>query len=251
VAAPLTWTDDWPQVVKDSSGAWAKSYPAPVQTTKTLPSPIGTDTFQGTTLSQEWEWNHNPDTSKFTLSSGLTLRTATVTNDLFTARNTLTHRIIGPKSSGTFRIDISKMADGDRAGAALFRDIAAYIGVHKDGGSAKLVTVNGLSLDQNNNWVTKSAGNVAATGPTLAAGTTDLYLRVQADITPAFSGTSVQRTTTFSYSTDGNTYTTLGSPFPMTNAWQFFTGYRYAVFNFATKALGGQIGVKSFTMQMA
>ncbi|KAF2464210.1 glycosyl hydrolase family 43 protein [Lindgomyces ingoldianus] len=251
VAAPLTWTSDgWPQLVKDGS-AWGKTYPLPVQTSKTVPAPVGKDDFQGTSLSHEWEWNHNPDTTRFKLlggSRGLQLSTATVTNDLFTARNTLTHRIIGPKSSGTFRIDVSNMADGDHAGAVLFRDVAAYIGIHKSSSSAQLVFVNNLSL--NSDWTTKSTGTVAATGPTLDSAATDIWLRVQADITPAFSGTTVQRTTTFHYSTDGSKFIQLGSAFPMTNSYTFFTGYRYGIFNHATKSLGGQINVKSFTMQL-
>ena len=251
VAAPLSWTSDgWPQLVKDGS-AWGKTYPIPVQTSKSVPSPVGTDNFAGNSLSHEWEWNHNPDNTKWKLlegTGGLLLQTATVTNDLFTARNTLTHRIIGPKSSGTFKIDISGMKDGDRAGAALFRDIAAYIGVYKDSNSAKIVMVNNLSLDSK--WVTNSTGTVAASGPTLATETTVIWLRVQADITPAFSGTTAKRTTTFWYSTDGGKFTQLGQAFPMTNSYTFFTGYRYGVFNHATKALGGEINVKSFTMQL-
>ncbi|KAF2712900.1 glycoside hydrolase family 43 protein [Pleomassaria siparia CBS 279.74] len=253
VAAPITWTSDgWPQLVKDGS-SWGKTYPMPVQTNRSVPSPIGTDEFVGPELSHEWEWNHNPDDSKWRLSvdsssAGLILATATVTNDLFAARNTLTHRIIGPKSEGTFRIDPSRMSDGDRAGAVLFRDIAAYIGLYKDANATKIVMVDNLNLDSN--WATNSTGTIAATGPTLAAGTTDVWLRVQADITPAFSGISVQRTTTFWYSTDGNTFTQLGPEFKMTNSYTFFTGYRYGAFNHATKALGGEVVVKSFAMQL-
>lgn len=223
----------------------------PVQTSKTVPAPVGTDNFQGSSLTHEWEWNHNPDNTKWKLlggSGGLQLQTATVTNDLFTARNTLTHRIIGPKSSGTFKMDISQMKDGDHAGAVFFRDVAAYIGIHKDGSSSKLVMVNNLNLDSS--WNTKSTGTVAATGPALDASTTDIWLRIQADITPAFSGTTAQRTATFWYSTDGSKFTQLGSAFALTNTWQFFTGYRYGAFNHATKALGGQITVKSFEMQL-
>ncbi|KAF2106998.1 glycosyl hydrolase family 43 protein [Lophiotrema nucula] len=251
VAAPLTWTTDgWPQLVKDGN-AWGKTYPMPVQTDKKVPAPVGTDSLTGSSLSHEWEWNHNPDNTKWRLaggSGGLVLQTATVTNDLFTARNTLTHRIIGPKSLGTFRIDVSQMKDGDRAGAALFRDIAAYIGVYKDASSAKVVMVNSLSL--NSNWATNATGTVAATGPTLDASAKEVWLQVRTDITPAFSGTSVKRTTTFWYSTDGSKFTQLGSAFAMTNSYTFFTGYRYAVFNHATKALGGQVTVKSFNMEL-
>lgn len=247
VVAPLTFgSDGWPTVTT-VNGAWGKTYPMPVTTSKTVPGHTGTDSFTGSTLSQEWEWNHNPDNSKWSISSGLQLSTATVTNDLFSARNTLTHRILGPKSSGTFRIDISKMADGDRAGAILFRDVAAYIGIHKSGSTTSLVMVNNLSL--NTDWTTKSTGTVAATGPSIAASTTDLWLQVRTDITPAFSGTNAVRQTTFWYSTDGKTYTQLGPSFGMTNTYNFFTGYRFGVFNFATKALGGKVTVKSFDME--
>lgn len=221
----------------------------PVQTTKTVPKPTGLDSFQGTSLSNEWEWNHNPDNNAWSLNNGLQLRTATVTNDLFSARNTLTRRIPGPKSAGTFRIDVSGLKDGDRAGAVLFRDIAAYIGVHKTGNTASLVMVDKVNLGTN--WVTSSTGTVAATGPTLAANVKEVWLKIKADITPAFSNANgAVRTTTFEYSTDGKTFTQLGKPFQMTNTWQFFTGYRFGVFNFATKALGGSVTVKSFNVDM-
>jgi beta-xylosidase len=246
VLAPLTWSNGWPQVTKVNN-QWGKTYPMPVQTSKTVPSTLGLDSFAGPKLSPEWEWNHNPDESAYSFNGGLQLRAATVTNDLFTARNTLTRRIPGPKSAGTFRIDVSGLKDGDRAGAVLFRDVAAYIGVHKSGSSSSLVMVNNLNLDSN--WKTVSTGTVAATGPTLAANVKEVYLRIQSDITPAF-GTNTARTTTFSYSLDGKSFTQLGQPFPMSNTWQFFTGYRFGVFNFATKALGGQVTVKSFNVEM-
>ncbi|KAF2257559.1 putative xylosidase/glycosyl hydrolase [Lojkania enalia] len=140
------------------------------------------------------------------------------------------------------------MKNGDRTGAVLFRDVAAYIGIHKDGASTKIVMVNNLNLDSS--WRTKSTGTIAATGPDLGTATTEVWLKVQADITPAFSGTSEQRTTSFWYSTDGNKYVQLGPAFPMTNTWRFFTGYRYGVFNFATKEFGGQVIVESFSMQL-
>lgn len=75
-----------------------------------------------------------------------------------------------------------------------------------------------------------------------------MWLGVEADITPAFN-TNQQRTATFSYSLDGTTFTKLGPAFSMANSWQYFTGYRYGVFNHATNKLGGEVEVKSFTMQ--
>jgi len=103
-------------------------------------------------------------------------------------------------------------------------------------------------LNLGTNWVTTSTGTVSASGPTLAGTTKEIWLRIKADITPAF-GTSTARTTTFEYSLDGTSFTQLGKPFPMTNTWEFFTGYRFGVFNFATKALGGRINVKNFNLE--
>ena len=248
VLAPLTWSSDgWPQLTKDSSGRWGSSYSVPVQTSKTVAPPTGTDNFVDSALSDQWEWNHNPDTSKWRMAGGaggVVMQAATVTDDLFTARNTLTHRIIGPKSVATFAFDISKMQDGDRAGAALFRDSSAYIGIHKSGSTAQLVMVNGLALGTN--WATINKGSVQATGPAVTS--LSLWLRVAADITPAF-GQNPVRQATFSYSTDGASFTQLGPAYLLNNTWQYFTGYRYAAFNFATKSLGGQVTLKSFSME--
>jgi hypothetical protein len=34
----------------------------------------------------------------------------------------------------------------------------------------------------------------------------------------------------------------------MNNSWEFFMGYRYGIFNYATSALGGAVTVKAFTL---
>ena len=222
-----------------------------MQTDREVYSPLGTDEFAGPALGQEWEWNHNPDNTKWSFAEGggLVLQAADVTMDLFAARNTLTHRIVGPKSTGTFKLDVQGMADGDRAGTVLFRDRAAYIGVQNEGNVSSVVVVEGLTLEEGT-WETTSEGTVSATGPEIGAEVTDVWLRVEADITPAF-GLTEERTTTFSYSLDGEEFTGLGTEFAMTNSWRYFTGYRYGVFNHATKELGGEVLVKSFTMEMA
>lgn len=89
----------------------------------------------------------NPDTTKFNVSNGLTLGTATVTADLYSARNTLTHRIRGPVSTATIVLDTTNMVDGDRAGLSLFRDQSAWIGVMNDGGSLRVGMVDSVTMD--------------------------------------------------------------------------------------------------------
>jgi len=70
-----------------------------------------------------------------------------------------------------------------------------------------------------------------------------IWLRISADIHPG-SGKQGR----FFYSTDGVNFTQLGAGFVMGNDWPFFMGYRYAIFNYATQALGGSVSVASFTL---
>lgn len=238
--APLTWTSDgWP-VVQLVDGAWGTSYPSPaVPTPPRQVTPLtGVDTFDGTTLKPRWEWNHNPDNTRWSVNYGLTLRTATVTNDLYWARNTLTHRIQGPTSTATAQLDYSGMRDGDRAGLALLRDSSAWIGVKRDGGVTRVVMVNGLTMDTS--WNTTGTGTEVASARVSGG---RVWLRANADIRPGSA-----RPGTFSYSTDGTTFTRLGPAFSMGNDWRFFMGYRFALFNHATQALGGAVRVARFEL---
>jgi len=241
VLAPVTWSaDGWPSV-QLVNGAWAASYPypdvpRPPQATK---SHTGKETFSGKTLAPEWEWNHNPDNTKWSIDNGVTLHTATVTTDLYSARNTLTHRNIGPQSTATIQVDISGMKDGDIAGLALLRHFSAYVGIKKSGGSSKVAMVSGLTMNTSG-WATTSTGTEAASSP--ITGTT-IWLRATLDARPG-SG----RQGKFSYSTDGTTFTSIGPAYTLNSDWQFYPGYRYGIFNFATSALGGSVMIKSFEL---
>jgi len=238
--APITWTDGWP-VLQLSGGAWGASYPYPAvpRPPRAMKPHTGTETFASAPLGHEWEWNHNPDNTKWSANGGLTLQTATVTTDLYKARNTLTHRILGPTSTATIEVDVSAMRDGDAAGLALLRQASAWIGIKRAGGASRVVMVNGLTMD--GSWNTTSTGTEAASAA--LTGNT-IWLRVAADIRPGSSN----RQGRFSYSTDGTTFTSLGTALTLNNSWEFFMGYRYAIFNYATAALGGAITVRSFTV---
>ncbi len=236
--APITWTGDWP-TVQTVNGGWGATYPKPnIQTNRTVTSMIGPDTFTSGSLSHRWEWNHNPDTSRFSTGNGLRLQTATVTGDLYNARNTLTHRIQGPSSTATIELDYSQMTNGDRAGLAMLRDQSAWIGVKRDNGVTRVVMTNGLTM--NSSWQTTGTGAEAASA-NISGGR--IWLRVNADIRPG-SG----RQARFSYSTDGSTFVSLGPAFTLNNAWQFFMGYRFGIFNYATQSLGGAVTVRRFDL---
>ncbi|KJK43016.1 glycoside hydrolase [Lentzea aerocolonigenes] len=240
VLAPITWTaDGWPRITT-VNGGWGANYPVP-----NLPPPprqvkpmTGVDTFEGTKLGPQWEWNHNPDTTKYSVDNGLRLSTATVTNDLYNARNTLTHRIQGPSSTATVALDVTSMRDGDRSGLAMLRDSSAWIGVKRDNGRNRVVMVNGLTMD--GNWNTTGTGTEIASANLTG---NRIWLRANADIRPG-SG----RQARFSYSTDGVNFTSLGTGFTLKSDWQFFMGYRFGIFNHATQSLGGSVAVSRFEL---
>ncbi|KAF9041568.1 family 43 glycosyl hydrolase [Panaeolus papilionaceus] len=241
VMLPFTWGSDGfpvPSLVNGQFGS-TYNYPLPARPVK---SPFGTDSFTGSSLSHEWEWNHNPDTTKFSVGNGLKLSTASVTTDFYNARNTLTRRIVGPQSTATIILDYSGMRDGDRAGLALVRHKSAWIGIKKDNGGARVVFITGV--DMNTSWVTTSTGSEAAAGGSIPS-TGRIWLRVAADIRPGNTGS---KQGLFSYSTNGNTFTRLGGAFSLNTEWQFFLGYRFGILNYATSALGGSVTVSSFTI---
>ena len=244
VLAPITWdSEGWPTLVT-VNGTWAKTYEYPTTPPKKATGYTGIDRFQQSSLSPHWEWNMNPDTSKISLSRGnLTLKAATVTNDLYQANNTLTHRTYGSSPVGTIHLNIRNMQNGDRAGFAAFRDISAWIEIFRDNSTSSLRMINNATQDGSQNWATINNGTVIATH-NLPATTRDLYLRIKMNTLPASD-----RIAKFQYSLDGTSFTDLGDMLTMSTSLNWFLGYRFAIFNFATRALGGSVSVVSFENQ--
>lgn len=240
VMAPMTWSEGWPSVTL-VDGKWGASYPfpdLPCGANRVSPRPMR-DVFSDPTLGPEWEWNHNPDNTKWTAGSGLVLQTATVTDDLYAARNTLTHRIAGPVTTATIELDYSHMQDGDVAGLAVLRDASATIAVRNVGGAVRVHMVNGINM--NTSWQTTAKGTSVADAE-LTGG--KVWLRAEANVRTDNGGGRAS----FSYSTDGSTFEQLGNSLTMNKDWQYFLGYRFGLFNYATKALGGSVTVSEFAL---
>jgi beta-xylosidase len=242
VLAPITWGDDGFPIFDSVNGAWNTSYDYPnvPPALYTVKSPTGIEYFGGTSLGPEWEFNHNPDNTKWSINNGLSLSTATVTMDLYAARNTLTHRILGPSATATIVLDVSQMINGDRTGLALLRDSSAWIGVTRDSGIYSIVMLNNITMNTTT-WDTINTGEEQAA---VRAQGTQIWLQASADIAPG----ATTNIATFSYSFDGSSYTTLGPEFVLDTEWEFFMAYRFAIFNHATIQLGGTVNVQSFEM---
>ena len=79
--------------------------------------------------------------------------------------------------------------------------------------------------------------------PSSRCPSTSIWLRATADIHPGAG-----KLASFQYSTTGANFQNIGNPYTLNNTWEFFLGYRYGIFNYATQSLGGSVLVKSFTM---
>lgn len=219
--SPVRWVDGWP-LIGDEDGQV-------------------TPCNEVSTVTLDRQWNHNPDKTAYTYNAKkkeLVLRTASVVDNLFMARNTLTWRMWGPTCSDTVCLDISGMKDGDRAGFAAFNGDAGLLTVCKEGGKTQLVlTEESVVLNQQkqvtDNKVTEKT-RVDIKGK-------QVWLRIHGDFN---RGRDIA---TFEYSLDGKTFLPLGGEFKMRFDYRrLFMGTRYAVFNYATKTKGGQVKVKNF-----
>ena len=108
----------------------------------------------------------------------------------------------------------------------------------RTGSSFKVLMWNNIALSSNG-WKTSNKGAQVATA-SISGGT--IWLRTKVNILP-----SMQQGT-FQYSTDRTNFVNLGNAVTVVNKEIFFMGWRYGIFNYATKARGGSITVRSFTI---
>jgi beta-xylosidase len=238
---PVVWNNGWPTIGNNGKDVVTHAKPNVGSSYPQL-SLNSNETFCSQTLNKQWEWNHNPDNSKWSLSENpgyLRLHTAVVTSDFKQARNTLSQRAIGYSPAGTLwyqyadtygtcKMEIGNMHEGDVAGLCVFQDPYAYIGVKMENGTKKVVYYNsktGTSTD-----VTTLAGNVGT-----------IYLRAIANFG--------SKNATFSYSTDNKTYTKVDGTLAMAFNLSIFVGNRFCLFNYATKATGGYVDVDWFSTE--
>ena len=218
---PTVWKDGWPEPASGTNKA-----PATLELPES-PLPgygmVTSDDFDSEDLPLEWQFNHNPDNKNWSLTANpghYRITTSRVDSRIVTARNTLTQRTFGPKCSGRTLVDGSGMKDGDIAGLVALQDTKGFVGLAKDGGSYKVVMYSG----------TKTGETQKASSPISGS---KVYLRVDFDL-PLDRGTA-----SFFYSTDGSNWTKIGDNVSLDFSLGMFVGYRFGLFNFATKTADG------------
>lgn len=228
---PVKWEDGWP--VLGINGKVPETLDLPASK-GLIPGIVASDEFtrkkKDAALPLVWQWNHNPDNSLWSVSERkgyLRLKTGRIDTDFLSARNTLTQRTIGPVCSGTTSMDVSDMREGDFAGLALLQKKYGWIGVKYENGVKKIVMVSAQtdkpeeveSLPLNQNTV---------------------FLKAECDFTDK------KDIADFYYSLDGKKWTKIGSQLKMAYTLPHFMGYRFGLFNYATKTPGGYVDFDYF-----
>ena len=247
---PMTWEDGWPMVgLKGNLGraprTWFKPTPlsSPEGDTNAQPSNDATsgtvvgpydrsDNFDGKQLKPIWQWNHNPDDKMWSLKGGRLRIQSSPAEQLMWARNTLTQRVIGPKSVATVELYVKGMKDGDVCGLGNINVPCSWIGIVKQGNTLTL-----RSFEQMTNDTVDISPSTLHLSPS-----TKIWLRCIGD----YDNDQMQ----YAYSTDGVNFETLGRMMPLTYQLITFQGSRHALFAFNVKGKqGGYAEFDNFTVE--
>ena len=212
---PVTWVDGWPML--GDNGVPVKEFEV------NLP-PYGenrvwaSDEFDSSELDLVWQWNHKPIDDCWSLSERpgwMRLTTGQLAEKISDARNTLTQRTVGPKCSSETLLDASGMKPGDRAGLCAFQSnfCALQVEVAEDGSKSL------AAIDKDSEII-----RVAMPGETVR-------LKIFYDFNTDKA--------VMAYSFDGAEWITVDYELQMRYTLDYFTGYRGALFNYATRELGG------------
>jgi beta-xylosidase len=222
---PVKWEDGWPVLGVD--GKAPDTLPKLPASKGPIPGLVASDEFDRKSgepaLPLVWQWNHNPDNALWSVTKRpgfLRLTTGRVDTDFVLARNTLTQRTFGPESSGSTVIDVSRMKNGDLAGLALLQYHYGLVGVKVEG-DAKFIAMVSAESDS-----PVEIEKVPLTQKTV-------FFKADCDFK---SQTDKAR---FFYSLDGKEWKAIGQPLKMTYSLKHFMGYRFGLFNYATKTPGG------------
>ena len=220
---PVQWEDGWPVLGVDGKAPMTLDIDGKEEG---LANIVASDEFNrksGEPLLLAWQWNHNSDNRFWSIGERngcLRLTTGRVDKDVLGARNMLTQRTFGPVSAAITKIEVAYMKDGDCAGLIALQKKFGYLGVKMEGDSKSIVMVSAQSNRP------EEIESIPLTQPIV-------YFKIECDFRDRTDKAY------FYYSLDGEKWTKIGSVLQMAYTIPHFMGYRFGLFNFATKTSGG------------
>jgi xylan 1,4-beta-xylosidase len=218
--SPITWKDGWPYFglpknLTRTPRTWVKPNTGFVDP---ITAPFKrSDDFSSETLNPIWQWSHVPDDSKWSLKErpGFLRLHALPSKDFWQAKNSLTQRSIGPRSTPTVIIETANLKAGDVAGLSVFGKPYAQLGIERSEKGSVIAYYDMTT-------------NTTERIPTTAS---RFWLRAECDY--------LTEKTRFSYSIDGKNFEPIGKEFTMVFNLATFQGMRYALFNYNTLGKAG------------
>ena len=225
---PVVWADDWP-IVGNKGVPYSTYFKPNVGGSYPRTAMPTNDNFRSYPIGMQWEWNHNPDDGAWSLferPGWLRMRTSGTADKLTQARNMLTQRIYTQHgkettpSTGTIRLDVTHLTEGDRAGICILQDPYAFIAVQVKNGQRQIVWRQD-QLTENSNFTPREEVKTIDI---------DSVVYLRAAITKSTSKTQ------FYYSLDNKTFTPLGGQTTQSFNLSVFVGSRFGIFCYATQA---------------
>ncbi len=235
---PITWVDGWPMIgLQGNLGRAPRTWFKPGTKLGTYgvdekPQPLRapyqrSDNFDGKKLRRIWQWNHNPEEKMWSLRGGKLRLNSMPAEQLMWARNSLTQRVIGPKSITTVELSVKGLKDGDVAGLGNINIPCSWVGVVKNGNNITLRCFEQLTNDTIIVPVGLTNGKI--------------WLRSIGE----YDNNQAQ----YAYSTDGKEFETIGRMMPLSYQLTTFQGSRHALFAFNVKGKnGGYAEFDNFTV---
>jgi beta-xylosidase len=228
---PAKWENGWPII--GNNGKLPESLDLPASK-GIMPGIVASDEFNRekgeAALPLVWQWNHNPDNKLWSVTQRkgyLRLTTGRIDTLFVQARNTLTQRTIGPVSSGITSIDVTNMKEGDFAGLALLQKKFGQVGVKLKNGVKSIVMVSGESREP-------------VEVQSIPLNQKTVYLKIECDFKDRIDKGY------FYYSFDSKSWLPIGKQIKMEYSMPHFMGYRFGLFNYATKTSGGFVDFDYF-----
>ena len=232
---PVTWVDGWPILGDD--GVPVKEFPV------NLP-PDGedyvwaSDEFDSGKLALVWQWNHKPLDGCWSLTDRpgwLRLTTGQLATGLPDARNTLTQRTFGPRCVSEVEVDGTALKVGDFAGLSAFQSHRADIGLRRTDRGLELYAV--VETPQREGRTVRRVQRELLCVP---AGAPVVQLRIRYDFD------TDQAWLAYRWPQDPASWQELDEPLRMRYTLDYFTGYRSALYCYATQELGGSADFNYF-----
>ncbi len=222
--APVTWKDGWPMLGLEGNlgrapRTWLKPDIDGTADIKPHAPYQRSEDFNGKQLGRVWQWNHNPDDTKWALKGGKLRLSTLPAEQLMWARNTLTQRAIGPRSICTVELFTKGMKDGDVAGLGNINIPCSWLGIVKDGNALTLRCFEQLK----NDTVDVKSLAMPKDGR--------IWLRIEGDYD--------NNVTRYCYSLDGKTFERLGGEMRLSYQLCTFQGSRISLFAFNKNGKNG------------